>query len=89
MCILEREREHIGSIWSRITCLDLPLAVAQSLLLEGLEDLRGSQRLNNDDDRKQATQRINKIVYKQYLNTKQTVPIYYTHHYERVSERIT
>jgi hypothetical protein len=38
MCILEREREHIGSIWSRITCLDLPLAAAQSLLLEGLED---------------------------------------------------
>jgi hypothetical protein len=89
MCILERERKHIGLIWSRITCLDLSFAVAQSLLLEGLEDLRGSQRLNNDDDRKQATQRINKIVYKQYLNTKQTVPIYYTHRYERVSERIT
>jgi hypothetical protein len=34
MCILEREREHIGSIWSRITCLNLPLAAAQSLLLE-------------------------------------------------------
>jgi hypothetical protein len=38
ICILEREREYIGSIWSRITCLDLPLVVAQSLLLEGLED---------------------------------------------------
>jgi hypothetical protein len=38
MCILEREREHIGLIWLRITCLDLPLAAAQSLLLEGLED---------------------------------------------------
>jgi hypothetical protein len=54
MCILEREREHIGSIWSRITRLDLPLAAAQSLLLEGLEDFRGSQCLNNNDDRKQA-----------------------------------
>jgi hypothetical protein len=38
MCILEREREHIGSIWSRITYLYLPLIAAQSLLLEGLED---------------------------------------------------
>jgi hypothetical protein len=63
MCIPEREREHIGSIWSRITCLDLLLAAAQSLLLEGLEDFRGSRRLNNDDDRKQVIQRINKIVY--------------------------
>jgi hypothetical protein len=31
MCILEKEREHIGSIWSRVTCLALPLAVAQTL----------------------------------------------------------
>jgi hypothetical protein len=31
MCILEREREHIGSIWSRVTCLALPLATTQSL----------------------------------------------------------
>jgi hypothetical protein len=63
MCILDREREHIGLIWSRITCLDLPLATAQSLLLEGLEDFRGSQRLNNNDDRKQAIQRMNKTVH--------------------------
>jgi hypothetical protein len=61
MCILEREREHIGSIWSRVTCLDFLLA-AQSLLLEGLDDSRSSQHLNNND-RKQAIQRINKIVY--------------------------
>jgi hypothetical protein len=38
MCILEREREHMGSIWSRVTWLDLPLVAAQSLVLEGLED---------------------------------------------------
>jgi hypothetical protein len=38
MCILEREREHMGSIWSRVTFLDLPLAAAQSLLLDGVED---------------------------------------------------
>jgi hypothetical protein len=30
--------KHIGSIWSRNTCLDSLLATAQSLLLEGLED---------------------------------------------------
>jgi hypothetical protein len=69
MCILEREREHMGLIWSRVTCLDLLLATAQSLLLEGLEDFCGSQRLNNNDDWKQAIQRINKIVC-------QTVPKY-------------
>jgi hypothetical protein len=34
------------------TCLDSQLAAAQSLLLEGLEDLQNSQRLNNNDDRK-------------------------------------
>jgi hypothetical protein len=28
-----RERKHIGSIWSRVTWLTLPLAAAQSLLL--------------------------------------------------------
>jgi hypothetical protein len=63
-CLLEKEREHIGSIWSRVTCLDLPLVAAQSLLLEGLEDFRGLRRLNNNDDRKRAIQRINKTVYR-------------------------
>jgi recombinational DNA repair protein (RecF pathway) len=88
MCILEREREHIGSICSRNTCLDSPLTAAQNLLLEGLDDLRNSQRLNNND-RKQALQRIIKTVYKQYLNTKQIVLKYSTRRYELVSERIT
>jgi hypothetical protein len=31
MCIAEREREHIGAIWSMVTCLALPLVAAQSL----------------------------------------------------------
>jgi hypothetical protein len=88
MCILEREREHIGSIWSRVTCLDSLLTAAQNLLLEGLDDFRSSQRLNNND-RKQAIQRIIKTVHKQYLNTKQTVLKYSTHRYELVSARIT
>jgi hypothetical protein len=79
MCVLEREREHIGSIWSRVTCLDSPLTAVQSLRLEGLDDspltavqslrleglddFRSSQRLNNND-RKQAIQRIIKTVRK-------------------------
>jgi hypothetical protein len=50
------------SIWSRNTCLDSPLSAAQSLLLEGLYVFRSSQRQNNNG-RKQAIQRINKIVY--------------------------
>jgi hypothetical protein len=29
MCTLEREREHIGSIWSRVTCLALSLGATQ------------------------------------------------------------
>jgi hypothetical protein len=53
----------MGSIWSRVTCLNLSLAAAQTLLLEGLEDFRVSQRLNNNDDQKQAIQRINKTVH--------------------------
>jgi hypothetical protein len=55
------ERENIGSIWSRNTCFDSPLANTQSLLLEGLEGYQSSHRLNNSD-RKQVIQRINKIV---------------------------
>jgi hypothetical protein len=44
------------------TYFALPLAAAQSLVLQDLEDYRRSQRLNNND-RKQILQRINKIVY--------------------------
>jgi hypothetical protein len=31
MCTLEKEREHIWSMWPRVTCLALPLVAAQSL----------------------------------------------------------
>jgi hypothetical protein len=61
-------RKHIGLTWSRNTCLNSSLATAQSLLLEVIEDFRSSQRLNNNDW-KQAIQRINKTVY-------QTAPKY-------------
>jgi hypothetical protein len=45
MCILEREREHIGSIWSRVTCLALLLVAAQSLERRAPGDSRSLQRL--------------------------------------------
>jgi hypothetical protein len=87
MCILERERKHIGSIWSRVTCLDSPLA-AQSLALQALGDSRSLRLLTVVIENKQHKQ-INKQYIKQYLMTKQTVPKDPTHCYERVSERIT
>jgi hypothetical protein len=37
---LERKPEHIGSIWSRVTCLAVPLVAAQSLNVELLEILK-------------------------------------------------
>jgi hypothetical protein len=40
----EREREHIGSIWSMVTCLDSPLA-AQSLVPQALGDSRSLRLL--------------------------------------------
>jgi hypothetical protein len=64
--IQSRERKNIGSTWSRNTSLDSPLAAAQSLLLEGLDDYQSSQRLNNNNDWKQI---INKKVH-------QTIPKY-------------
>jgi hypothetical protein len=87
MCILEREREHIGSIWSRVTCLDSPLA-AQSLARQALGDSRSLQLLAVVIENKQHKQ-INKQYIKQYLMTKQTAPKDSTRCYERVSKRIT
>jgi hypothetical protein len=88
MCILEREREHIGSIWSRVTCLDSPLAAAQSLVRQALGDSRSLRLLTVVIENKQHKQ-IKKQYIKQYLMTKQTVPKDPTHYYERVSKRIT
>jgi hypothetical protein len=84
MCILEREREHIESIWSRVTCLDSPLA-AQSLARQALGDSQSLRLRTVVIENKQ----INKQYIKQYLMTKQIVPKDSTHCYERVSERIT
>jgi hypothetical protein len=83
MCILEREREHIGSIWSRVTSLDSPLA-AQSLARQAFGDSRSLRLLTVVIGNKQY-----KKINKQYLMTNQIVPKDATHCYEHVSERIT
>jgi hypothetical protein len=87
MCILEREREHIGSIWSRVTCLDFPLAT-QSLARQALGDSRSLWLLTVVIGNKQY-KKINKQYTKQYLMTNQIVQKDATHCYERVSARIT
>jgi hypothetical protein len=88
MCILERERDHKGSIYSRVNCLALLLAAAQSLECQAPRDSQSLWRLTVLIGNKQHKQ-INKQYTKQCLITKQTVPKDATHHYERVSTRIT
>jgi hypothetical protein len=87
MCILEREREHLGSIWSRVTFHDFPLA-GQSLAHQALGDSR-SLRLLTVVIRNKQYKKINKQYTKQHLMTNQSVPKDATHFYERVSARIT
>jgi hypothetical protein len=86
MCILEREREHIGSIWSRITCLDSLLA-AQSLAHRALGDSQSPRLLTAVIGNKRHKKK-NKQCNKQYLMTNQTVTKDATHCFERVSARI-
>jgi hypothetical protein len=43
--VYTRERKHIVTKWSRVTCLALPLAAAQSLGSQALEDSQSRQRL--------------------------------------------
>jgi hypothetical protein len=88
VCILENEREHIGSIWSRVTCHALPLAAAQSLERRAPGESRSLQRLTVAIGNKQYKQ-IKKQYIKQCLITKQAVPKDATCRYERVSVRIT
>jgi hypothetical protein len=88
MCILEKEREHIGSVWSRVTCLALPLVATQSLACRAPGDSRSLRRLTVAIENKQYKQ-INKQYNKQCLITKQIVRKDATRHYEHVSVRIT
>jgi hypothetical protein len=64
VCILEKEREHIGSKWLRVTYLALPLVPAQSLERRAPEDSRSLQRLTVAIRNKQHKQ-INKEYTKQ------------------------
>jgi hypothetical protein len=59
MCILEREREYIGSICSRVTCLALPLDATQGLERWAPGDSRSLRRLMVAIENKQHKQ-INK-----------------------------
>jgi hypothetical protein len=85
--VSSRERKHIGSIWSRVTCLALQLVAAQSLERRALENSRSYRRITIAIGNKQCKQ-INKQCIKQYLMTKQIVSIVATHRYEHVSIRI-
>jgi hypothetical protein len=87
MCTLGKEREHIGSIWSRVTCLALPLVAAQSLERRAPGDSQSLQRLTVAIGNKQHKQ-INKQYTKQCQITKKIVPKDAIRLYERVSARI-
>jgi hypothetical protein len=43
--VYTRERKHFGTKWLRVTCLALPLAAAQSLGSQVLEDSQSRWRL--------------------------------------------
>jgi hypothetical protein len=86
--VYTRERKHIGTKWSRVTCLDLPLAAAQSLGSQVLEDSQNRWRLTIATGNKQL-QTNNKTVQQQYLNSNQTAQKDFNPCYERVSARIT
>jgi hypothetical protein len=60
VCTLEKEKEHIWSIWSRVTCLLLICCCSESSP-HSLESSRTMKHLN-DNDRKQVIQRINKSI---------------------------
>ncbi len=83
-----RERNHIGSIWSRVTWFALPLAADQGLESQAPKDSQSLRRITIAIGNKQYKQ-INKQYTKQYLMTTQTVPTDVTRHYKHVSARIT
>jgi hypothetical protein len=57
--VYTRERNHIGIKWSRVTYLALPLAAAQSLGSQVLEDSQSCWCLTGESENKQL-QQINK-----------------------------
>jgi hypothetical protein len=77
----------VGSMWSRVTCLALPLD-AQSHAHRALVSSRSRRHQTIAIGNKQCKQ-INTKYNKQCLITKQVVPKDATHRYKRVSARIT
>jgi hypothetical protein len=59
MCTLEEEREHIGSMWSMVTCLAPPLAATQSPKCQAPRDSQTLRLLTVVIENKQHKQ-INK-----------------------------
>jgi hypothetical protein len=51
--VYTRERKHIGTKWSRVTCIALPLATAQSLGGQVREDSQSRRRLTIATENKQ------------------------------------
>jgi hypothetical protein len=86
--VYTREIKYIGTKWSWVTCLTLPLDAAQSLGSQALEDSQSLRCLMVAIENKQHKQ-INKQYIKQCLKTKQIVSKYSARHYKHVSVRIT
>jgi hypothetical protein len=72
MFILEKEREHIGSIWTRITCRALPLSATQSLARRASGDSRSLRLLMVVIGNKQHKQ-INKQLLKCKITGTKTI----------------
>jgi hypothetical protein len=51
--VYTRERKHIGTKWSRVTCLALSLVATQSLGSQVLEDSQSRWRLTIATENKQ------------------------------------
>jgi hypothetical protein len=51
--VYTREEKHIGTKWLRVTCLAFPLAAAQSLGSQVLEDSQSRWRLKIATENKQ------------------------------------
>jgi hypothetical protein len=59
--VYTRERKHIGTKWSRATCLALSLAAAQSRGSRVLEDSQSRQRLTLATGNKQLQTNIETV----------------------------
>jgi hypothetical protein len=72
--VYTRERKHTGTKWSRVTCLALPLAAAQSLGSRALEDCQSCRCLTIATGNKQL--QTNKSTVYQTVH-KDVTPAFY------------